>query len=107
MSMQEQIQNALEEALSPSHLDVINESGNHNVPKGSESHFKVVVVSTRFETLSRIERHRLVNTILADALKQIHALSIHAYPPQEWQARSEQSPDSPPCRGGSRFDDMA
>lgn len=31
--------------LSPSHLEVVNESYMHNVPKGSESHFKVLVVS--------------------------------------------------------------
>lgn len=31
----------LSAAFDPSHLHVLNESGNHNVPPGSESHFKV------------------------------------------------------------------
>jgi stress-induced morphogen len=31
------------------HLDVVNESHKHNVPKGSESHFNVLVVSDAFE----------------------------------------------------------
>ena len=41
-------------ALSPVHLEVINESYMHNVPKGSESHFKVIVVSKEFENVSLI-----------------------------------------------------
>ncbi|MGB1984463.1 MAG: BolA family protein [Porticoccaceae bacterium] len=39
----------LEEAFSPVYLDVINESASHNVPDGSESHFKVVLVSQHFD----------------------------------------------------------
>ena len=35
--------------FSPYHLDILNESYMHNVPKGSETHFKVVVVSEKFE----------------------------------------------------------
>ena len=31
------------------HLDVVNESHKHNVPKGSESHFNLLVVSDAFE----------------------------------------------------------
>lgn len=59
------------------HLEVINESHKHNVPKGSESHFKVVIVSDLFESKAIIERHRMVNSALSDELKEsIHALSI-------------------------------
>ena len=59
------------------HLEVINESHKHNVPKGSESHFKVVIVSDMFEGKAIIERHRMVNSALSEELKQsIHALSI-------------------------------
>lgn len=61
----------------PTHLEVINESNMHNVPKGSESHFKVVVVSMDFENLSLIKRHRMVNDVLKDELAGgVHALSI-------------------------------
>lgn len=41
----------LTEKLNPAHLDIINESSMHNVPKGSETHFKVVVVSEIFNDL--------------------------------------------------------
>lgn len=49
------ITQALTENLSPLHLEVINESYMHNVPKGSETHFKVFVVSSRFESLPLIK----------------------------------------------------
>lgn len=43
------IRTKISKALSPAHLEVINESTMHNVPPGSETHFKVVVVSEEFE----------------------------------------------------------
>lgn len=46
---------ALTEKLEPIHLEVVNESYMHNVPKGSETHFKVLVVSHKFETLPLIK----------------------------------------------------
>ena len=49
MSVLETIQTKLAEAFDPEHLEVINESGSHNVPAGSESHFKVVIVANAFE----------------------------------------------------------
>lgn len=45
------IQNKLTDELEPSHLEIINESYMHNVPKGSETHFKVVVVTEKFNGL--------------------------------------------------------
>ena len=41
--------NKLKTGLQPVHLELRNESYMHNVPKGSETHFKVVVVSAQFE----------------------------------------------------------
>jgi stress-induced morphogen len=61
------IESKLASALSPSHLDVINESHMHSGP-ATESHFKVVVVSNEFEGKTLIARHRLVNDILKDEL---------------------------------------
>jgi len=39
----------LTSGFEPIHLELHNESYMHNVPKGSETHFKVVIVSSRFE----------------------------------------------------------
>ncbi|CAG9768741.1 unnamed protein product [Ceutorhynchus assimilis] len=89
----------LQENLKPSHLQVINESYMHNVPKNAETHFKVVVVSDEFKNLSLIKRHRKVNDILkAELLGGVHALSIVAKTPEQWT--DEEIEPSPNCRGG-------
>ena len=89
--------------LEPLHLEVVNESGHHNVKPGSESHFKVVIVSPKFEGMRLLERHRVINQMLADELAgSVHALSIHAYTEANWEQRFGQAPMSPPCLGGSR-----
>jgi BolA protein len=96
------IQAMLEEAFIPIYLEVIDESGMHNVPKGSESHFKVLVVSSAFEKCTRLERHRLIHLALAKPLETIHALSIVAYSPSEWVESGNKVPQSPKCLGGSK-----
>ena len=48
LTVQTEIERKIRESLAPDYLDVINESHMHNVPPGSESHFKVVVVSPTF-----------------------------------------------------------
>ncbi|MEH0665327.1 transcriptional regulator BolA [Vibrio scophthalmi] len=101
--LQQTIESKLHEAFQPSHLQVVNESYMHNVPAGSESHFKVIVVSEHFDGARLIARHRLVNQALSDELANyIHALSIHTYTAQEWQAQNQSAPDSPMCMGGSK-----
>jgi len=103
VSVQSGIEKKLIENLNTSHLEVINESNNHNVPAGSESHFKLVLVSDDFEGKNLLARHRLVNKILEDELKnKIHALAMHTYTNSEWQQKNENAPKSPPCLGGSK-----
>lgn len=67
-SMQDRVSQKLQTAFEPSHLDVINESHQHNVLPGSESHFKVVLVSDKFENKRMLARHREIYAILADEL---------------------------------------
>lgn len=103
MNMQEIIEHKLKEHFSPLHLEVINESGNHNVPPGSESHFKVTLISQSFEGANLLARHRLVNKVLAEELhNQIHALALHTMTPEEWFNRGGTSPVSPECLGGMK-----
>ena len=91
----------LSTSFQPLHLDVLNESNNHNVPKGSETHFKVVIVSDSFDKLPLIKRHRSVNQVLQEELSSgVHALSITAKTPQEW-GKNPKAFQSPPCRGGA------
>lgn len=53
--MEQTIQKKLTDVLNPVHLDIFNESYMHNVPPGSETHFKVVVVSEKFHNMSLIQ----------------------------------------------------
>lgn len=101
MTTAEQINDILVEHLTPVRLDVINESHMHNVPPGSESHFKVVIVSDTFEGKNLVTRHRTVNKLLADQLAGgVHALSMHTYTATQWRERDGEVPESPPCMGG-------
>ncbi|XP_066141057.1 DNA-binding transcriptional regulator BolA isoform X3 [Euwallacea fornicatus] len=85
--------------LNPTYLKVINESYMHNVPKGAETHFKVVVVCDDFKNLSLLKRHRKVNDILkAELQSEVHALSIIAKTPDQW--KDEEIEPSPNCRSG-------
>ena len=92
----------LDGAFSPDHIEVINESASHNVPEGSESHFKVVLVSRNFEGQSAVKRHQSVYAVLAAELQSgVHALALHAYLPYEWK-KQQSVPNSPDCLGGSK-----
>ncbi|XP_077576335.1 bolA-like protein 1 isoform X1 [Stigmatopora nigra] len=91
-------------AFQPEHLEVRNESGAHAVPPGSESHFRVMVVSERFRGLTPLQRHRLVNETLKEELSaRVHALAIQAKTPDQWR-QDPAVARSPPCAGGSRGD---
>ncbi|MGL1958033.1 MAG: transcriptional regulator BolA [Colwellia sp.] len=102
MSIEAMIEKKLLAAFSPLHLEVVNESHQHNVPAGSESHFKVTIVTKDFEGERLIKRHRAVNTILAEELaEKIHALALHTYTEKEWcNYYADNNPLSPNCLGG-------
>lgn len=57
------IKNKLSQQLSPKYLDVINESPHHNVPAGSETHFKVVVVTDQFENKPLLQVCSITNSV--------------------------------------------
>ena len=103
MSLQNIIETKIREALLPSHLEVINESHMHNVPPGSESHFKVIVVSDDFEAKNRVQRHQTMNTLLAEELAgPVHALSMQTRTRAEWEKSGHAKLASPACHGGSK-----
>ncbi len=104
-ALERTIRSKLLAAVEADVLEVLNESSMHNVPADAESHFRVVVVSGRFDGLSRLSRHRIVNRVLAEELAgPVHALAIDALSPAEWRARGETRSVSPDCRGGARLD---
>jgi BolA protein len=88
MTVKDNITKKLREAFSPESLDVADEShlheGHSGHRPGGETHFRVYIVSMAFEGKSRIERHRMINTLLAPELAgSVHALAIKAHAPGE------------------------
>jgi BolA protein len=102
MSIQDVIEQKLAAEYATDFLRVENESHMHSVAPGSESHFKVTIVSDTFNDQMLIKRHRMVNKTLQQEMQQIHALALHTLTPEEWQARSGAVADSPNCRGGGK-----
>ena len=73
------IEEKLRSELNPSHLQLFNESNLHCVPRNSETHFKLVIVSDDFIEMTKVKRHQLIYQILVETMKKIHALSIQAF----------------------------
>lgn len=102
MEIQKCIEGKLASAFAVEHMEVRNESDMHNVPPGSESHFKVVLVSESFTGKLPVKRHQMIYQVLSEELKgDVHALALHTYTPDEWQ-HIEQTPKSPNCKGGGK-----
>lgn len=97
MSIQNRIEEKLVQAFSPERIVVLNEShlhaGHHHVKAGGteefdgsgETHFRVRIESQSFTGLSRLERHRAINAVLADEMTEngIHALALEPAAPGE------------------------
>ena len=86
MTLKNTITMRLADALAPEALEVIDESHQHAGHAGSrpggETHFRIRITAAAFAGKSRIERHRLINALLADELRdRIHALAIEAHAP--------------------------
>ena len=95
----------IEATFAPVHLELVNESHSHSVPRNSETHFKLVLVSARFEGLSRIQRQRLVHDTVAEEMKNgVHALTQRTLTPAEWEQGKAAGFESPDCHGGSKND---
>ena len=100
MSMQQHIEQTLQQGLEPTWLSVTNESHMHRSSgPDAESHFKVVVVSALFDGERLLARHRRVNTLLRRLCKVV-CMRWRCIPhPAEWQERAALAPDSPNCAG--------
>ncbi|HTK34688.1 MAG TPA: BolA family protein [Caulobacteraceae bacterium] len=84
----ELIKSRLETAFAPERLEVVDDSDRHaghaGASESGESHFNVVIVSSAFQGVGRVDRQRRVNKALAEAFAGgLHALSIKALAPGE------------------------
>jgi len=82
-----QIEQRLRAALQPLRLEIKDESAKHAGHAGAREgggHFDVTIVAAQFSGQGLLQRHRLVYDALGEAMrKDIHALSIHAFSPDE------------------------
>lgn len=100
MSIEQSISEKLQTQFLPQYLKIENESHMHSSGRGTESHFKIILVSSHFEGQRAIIRHRAIYTCLADELAcGIHALALHTYTPSEWTNSQNLVPTSPNCLG--------
>jgi BolA family transcriptional regulator, general stress-responsive regulator len=88
MNVVDRIRELLARALSPARLEVIDESATHaghgGAIPGKTTHVRVIIVAEAFRGMSRVERHRRVNTLLAGEIAAgLHALAIEASAPEE------------------------
>lgn len=85
----QRIRSALEAGLAPVHLEIIDDSHAHAGHAGAQGggHYSALIVSEAFEEKSPVQRHQLVYRTLGDMLRSdIHALSIQAFTPSEFQS---------------------
>jgi len=82
------IERLLRERFAPAHFELHDDSAKHAGHPGAASgggHYSIVIVSTRFEGLSRLERHRRIYAELESMIgAEIHALAIRAVAVSEW-----------------------
>ena len=88
MRVAEIINQKLTQSLSPTSLEIVDDSHKHAGHAGArlegESHFSVTIVSQAFEGKSRVQRQRLVYQAITEEMKErIHALSLQTLAPGE------------------------
>lgn len=89
MSIRTKIEEKMTAAFSPQKLEVINESHLHaghqeHFDGSGETHLRLRIVADAFSGMSRVERHRAINALVADELAgSVHAFAIEAAAPGE------------------------
>lgn len=81
MSISDEMKSRLNDAFSPTRLEVVDDSASHAGHSGNpggagETHFNVLIRSAAFAGQSRVARHRAVHKALGDIVPRIHALAL-------------------------------
>lgn len=104
MGKKELLEAKLVDGLKPERLALVNESYMHSVPRGSETHWNLIIVSAAFEGAPLLRRHRAVHAALGpETMQSIHALTMKTLTPEEWNAAGgEVANPAPPCHGHAK-----
>jgi BolA protein len=102
----ERIEATLRRELGAGPVRVVDEShlhAGHAGARGGAGHFRAVIVSTRFEGKSAVERQRLVYAALAAEMgSEIHALTMQTLTPAQWREQSGAAPPPEDRPGATR-----
>ncbi len=101
------IRDIITKTINPVYFEIINESFMHAVPKDSETHFKLIIVSENFKNKSQIANHQSIYKLLSSEMgekkdNKLHALSLVTKTPEEWNElnKTDYKIESPKCMGG-------
>mmetsp|Transcript_15236 Transcript_15236/g.28923 ORF Transcript_15236/g.28923 Transcript_15236/m.28923 type:complete len:89 (-) Transcript_15236:58-324(-) len=87
MAIAEDVKAKCESSLEATHVECVDFSDDHC----DGAKLELVVVSAVFQGLPLLKRHRKVNEVLADFMPQIHALTIKAWTPEQYQEKEQQA----------------
>ncbi len=84
------IEKRLIENFEPINLEIINDSNSHSVKEGSETHFRIYIVSEKFKNKTKVQAHQEIYKLFTDQmgdkhLNKLHAISIFSYTPEEYE----------------------
>ena len=90
MNLEKIITEKINENLSPDFFQIINFSDkhkNHYLEDNSDtSHIKLIIVSKNFDSLSKIDRERLVHKLISEEISNtIHSIRLKLYTLEEYQ----------------------
>jgi BolA protein len=99
MTIESKLREKVQQALFPEHLEIENESANHHRDPNGETHFKLLIVSSKFEGKTRVDRQRMVQSLFEEErTKGLHALTMKTLTPSEWEKdKSKLNFESPTC----------
>ncbi|XP_013381728.1 bolA-like protein 2 [Lingula anatina] len=80
----DEIKEKLQKALEASYLEV------EDLSDGCGAKFQAIIVSKKFEGKPLLQRHRLVNSVLEEEMKSIHAFSQKTLTPEQWEKQQQQ-----------------
>lgn len=80
----QQLETKLRAAFNPVFVEVVDESG------GCGAKFAVSLASSAFDGVALLQRHRLVNAAIAEEVQLIHAITIKAMTPAQYEAKKGQ-----------------
>lgn len=80
MNIENEIEDRLTRAFSPTALQVVNESHRHAGHAGDDgsgtSHFAILIRAESLAAMTRVARHRAVQAALGDLNQRVHAIAL-------------------------------